>query len=133
MISQVFLKSSTRYERTSKEKDGRSPFEKEMRRQPNTVTSNLVSKLLDISEQCPNLEFGQFDFQDDLDSTVLCQGTRTRLKVARNIRLAGGRRKKNCAYVEYVTGILSQTQDACKKGYRHCNQRTERSVWTSTE
>ena len=42
-----------------------------MGRQPNTVKSNLVSKLLGISEQDTSLEFEQSDFQDDLDSTVL--------------------------------------------------------------
>ena len=57
--------------RVNKKKDGTSPFERQMGRQPNTVKSNLVSKLLAISEQDPNLEFEQSDFQDDLDSTVL--------------------------------------------------------------
>ena len=57
--------------RVNKKKDGTSPFEKQMGRQPNTVKANLVSKLLAISEQDPNLEFEQSDFQDDLDSTVL--------------------------------------------------------------
>ena len=57
--------------RVNKKKDGTSPFERQMGRQPNTVKSNLMSKLLAISEQDPNLEFEQSDFQDDLDSTVL--------------------------------------------------------------
>ena len=42
-----------------------------MGKEPNTVKSNLVSKLLDISEQDPEIEFEQSDFEDNLDSTVL--------------------------------------------------------------
>ena len=42
-----------------------------MGRQPNTVKSNLVSKLLATSEQDPSLEFEQSHFQDDLKLTVL--------------------------------------------------------------
>ena len=40
--------------RVNKKKDGTSPFERQMGRQPNTVKLNLVSKLLAISEQDPN-------------------------------------------------------------------------------
>ena len=43
--------------RISKRKDGKSPFEKQLGREPNTVKSNAVSKLLDISEQDNSLEF----------------------------------------------------------------------------
>ena len=57
--------------RISKRKDGKSPFEKQLGREPNTVKSNAVSKLLDVSEQDNSLEFSATDFQDDLDSTVL--------------------------------------------------------------
>ena len=42
-----------------------------MGKEPNTVKTNLVSKLLDISEQDPNIEFEQSDFQKDLNFTVL--------------------------------------------------------------
>ena len=57
--------------RISKNKDGSSPFEKQWGREANTVKSNSVSKLLDISEQDPDLQFDKSDFQDELDSTVL--------------------------------------------------------------
>ena len=57
--------------RISKRKDGKSPFEKQLGREPNTVNSNAVSNFLDISEQDNSLEFSPTDFQDDLDSTVL--------------------------------------------------------------
>ena len=57
----------------SKKKDGSSPFEKQWGREPNTVKSNLVSKLLDISEQYPDLQFDNSDFQDELNySTSPC-------------------------------------------------------------
>ena len=34
-----------------------------MGKEPNTVKTNLVSKLLDISEQDPNIEFEQSNFR----------------------------------------------------------------------
>ena len=57
--------------RISKRKDGKSPFEKQLGREANTVKSNAVSKFLDILEQNNSLEFSPTDIQDDLDSTVL--------------------------------------------------------------
>ena len=45
--------------RTSEKKDGSSSFEKQMGKEPNFVKSCLISKLLDISEQDPNVEFEQ--------------------------------------------------------------------------
>ena len=57
--------------RVSKKKDGRSPFEKHMGKEPNTVKSNLVGKFMDISEKDPKLNFQPSDFQDETDSTIL--------------------------------------------------------------
>ena len=57
--------------RVNKKKDDSSSFEKHMGRKPNTVKSNLVRGLLDISEQDPNLDFSPSDFQDELDSSIL--------------------------------------------------------------
>ena len=48
-----------------------SPFEKQMGQKPNTVKSNLVRGLMDISEQDPNLKFSPSDFQDELNSSIL--------------------------------------------------------------
>ena len=48
------------------EKEGKSPLEK-----PNTVKSNVVKGLMDISEQDPQLELNSSDLQDELVSTVL--------------------------------------------------------------
>ena len=56
--------------RTSKKKDGKSPFEKQMGREPNTVKSNLVGKYLDFSAQDKDVQFQPVDFHD-CDSTVL--------------------------------------------------------------
>ena len=42
-----------------------------MGKEPNTVKSNLVGKLMDISEQDSNIEFQRSDFQDETDSTIL--------------------------------------------------------------
>ena len=57
--------------RVSKKKDSRSPFEKHMGKEPNTVKSNLVGKFMDISERDPKLNFQPSDFQDETDSTIL--------------------------------------------------------------
>ena len=57
--------------RVSKKKDGRSPFEKHMGKEQNTVKSNLVGKFMDISERDPKLDFQPSDFQDETDSTIL--------------------------------------------------------------
>ena len=60
-----------------------------MGKEANTVKANLVSKLLDISEQDPNIEFEQSDFQEDLDSTVLVR------ERARGSKLQGTFEKKS--------------------------------------
>ena len=57
--------------RVYKKKDGRSPFEKHMGNEPNTVKSNLVGKFMDIPEQDSKLEFQPSDFQHETDSTIL--------------------------------------------------------------
>ena len=57
--------------RISKKKDGKSPFEKQMGKAPNTVKSNLVQRYLDFSAQDNRLDFQQNDFQDECDSTIL--------------------------------------------------------------
>ena len=57
--------------RFSKKMDGKSPFEKQMGKEPNTVKSNLVERYLDLSAQDNRVEFQQADFQDECDSTVL--------------------------------------------------------------
>ena len=57
--------------RISKKKDGKSPFEKHMGKEPNTVKSNVVGKFRDFSAQDSELEFQPSDFHDDTDSTIL--------------------------------------------------------------
>ena len=52
--------------RISEKKDGKSTFEKQLGREPNTVKSNVVGKLLDVSEEDPNLELRQSFFQTRL-------------------------------------------------------------------
>ena len=69
--------------RIGKKKDGSSPFEKQWGREPNTVKSNLVSKLL-----YPDLQFDNSDFQDELDSPVLVR------ERARGTKLQGAFDKK---------------------------------------
>ena len=84
--------------RVKKKKDGTSTFERQMGRQPNTVKSNLVSKLLVISEQDPNLEFEQSDFQDDLDSTVLVRERARGSKLQGTFDKRAGRKIKQTAH-----------------------------------
>ena len=84
--------------RVNKKKDGTSPFEKQMGRQPNTVKSNLVSKLLAVSEQDPNLEFEQSEFQDDLDSTVLVRERARGSKLQGTFDKRAGRKIKETAH-----------------------------------
>ena len=57
--------------RISKKKDGKSPFEKQMGKKPNTVKSNSVETFLDFSAQDNSVQFQPVDFQDGCDSTVL--------------------------------------------------------------
>ena len=83
--------------RISKKKDGSSPFEKQWGREPNTVKSNLVSKLLDISEQDPDLQFDNSDFQDELDSTVLVRERARGTKIQEAFDKKSGRKIKKSA------------------------------------
>ena len=57
--------------RISKKKDGKSPFEKHMGKEPNTVKTNVVGKFRNISAQDPQAQFQTSDFQEDTDSTIL--------------------------------------------------------------
>ena len=84
--------------RVNKKKDCTSPFEKQMGRQPNTLKLNLVSKLLAFSEQDPNLEFEQSDFQDDLDSTVLVRERARGSKLQGTFDKRAGRKIKETAH-----------------------------------
>ena len=56
--------------RISKKKDGMSPFENYMGKEPNTVKYKLVGKIMDLSEQESNLKFQLSDFQDETDSPI---------------------------------------------------------------
>ena len=57
--------------RISKEKDGKSPFEKHMGKEPNTVKANLVGMFRNILAQDSQVEFQPSDFHGDTDSTIL--------------------------------------------------------------
>ena len=61
--------------RTGKKADGKSPFEKQFGREPNTVKSNIVSELVENSkgvlEQDSKVTFSTSDFEEEIDSTIL--------------------------------------------------------------
>ena len=61
--------------RTRKKADGKSLFEKQCGREPNTVKSNIVSELLanpkGVLEQESKVNFSTSDFEEEIDSTVL--------------------------------------------------------------
>ena len=98
--------------RVNKKKDGSSPFEKQMGRQPNTVKSKLVSKLLAISEQDPNLEFEQSDFQDDLDSTVLVRDRARGSKLQGSFeKRSGEENQRDSPHRDYVTRVIKEAQN----------------------
>ena len=100
--------------RVNKKKDGSSPLEIQLGRQPNTVKSNLVTKLLAISEQDPNLEFEQSDFQDDLDSTVLVRERARGSKLQGCFDKKAGRKIKETAHTVTVTRVIKEAQNICK-------------------
>ena len=56
--------------RLRKKKDGKSPFEKQIGKEPKTANSNVVNNFLDISRSDLLLVFQSSNIQDDLDSTV---------------------------------------------------------------
>ena len=49
--------------RVGKKKEGKSPFEKHMGKEPKTVKSNVVKGLMDFSEQDQQLELNSSDFR----------------------------------------------------------------------
>ena len=57
--------------RMGKKADGSSPFEKLYGREPNTVKSNIINKIKNVSENDPKVEFTQSDFEEEVDSTIL--------------------------------------------------------------
>ena len=61
--------------RTGKKADGKSPFEKQFGREPNTVKSNIVSELVENSkgflERDSKVTFSTSDFEEEIDSTIL--------------------------------------------------------------
>ena len=60
---------------TDKKSDGKSPFEKHYGRELNTVQTNIVSELVNnekgVLEQDPKVSFEKFDFEKEVDSTIL--------------------------------------------------------------
>ena len=57
--------------RMGKKADGKSPFEKLYGREPNTVKSNIIIKIKNVSENDPKVEFTQSDFEEEVDSIIL--------------------------------------------------------------
>ena len=61
--------------KTGKKMDGKSPFEGQYSREPNTVKSNIVSELGNkekgVSEQDPKFSFEESDCKEEVDSTIL--------------------------------------------------------------
>ena len=57
--------------RMGKKRDGKSPFEKLYGQEPNTVKSNIINKIKNVSENDPKVEFTQSDFEEEVDSTIL--------------------------------------------------------------
>ena len=57
--------------RMGKKADGKSPFEKLYGREPNTVKSNIINKIKNVSENDLKVEFTQSDFEEEVDSTIL--------------------------------------------------------------
>ena len=95
--------------RIRKRKDGKSPFEKQLGREPNTVKSNAVSKFLDISEQDNSLELSPTDFQDDLESTVLVR------ERSRGSKLEGAFERKTGSVLEETEHTIAFLPEASKK------------------
>ena len=60
---------------TDRKSDGKSPFEKHYGRELNTVQTNIVSELVNnekgVLEQDPKVSFEKFDFEKEVDSTIL--------------------------------------------------------------
>ena len=112
--------------RVNKKKDGTSPFEKQMGRQPNTVKSNLVSKLLAISEQDPNLEFEQSDFQDDLDSRVLVRERARGSKLQGTFDKRAGRKIKETAHTVTMLPESSEDRRLMQNGISPSPQKNKR-------
>ena len=54
-----------------KKADGKPPFEKLYGREPNTVKTNIINKIKNVSENDPKVEFTQSDFEEEVDSTTL--------------------------------------------------------------
>ena len=96
--------------RISKRKDGKSPFEKQLGREPNTVESNAVSKFLEISEQDNSLEFSPTDFQYYLDSTVLVR------ERSRGSKLEGACERKTGHILKESEHTITILPEASKKG-----------------
>ena len=57
--------------RTGQKADGKSPFEKLYGRKPNTVKSNVVERIKNVSETEPKVTFSPSDFEEEIDSTIL--------------------------------------------------------------
>ena len=108
--------------RLSKKKDGSWPFEKQWGREPNTVKSNLVLKLLDISEQYTDLQFDNSDFQDELDSTVLVRERARRTKLQGAFDKKAGRNIKESAHTIAMLPEGSSKLTLCEARCGHHNK-----------
>ena len=62
--------------RTGQKADGKSPFEKLYGRQSNTVKSNVVERIKNVSETEPKVTFNPSDFEEEIDSILVRERTK---------------------------------------------------------
>ena len=55
--------------RTEKRPDGKSAFEPQIARQPNTLKSRMIERF--VLDKDPQIEIGTVGFREDADSTIL--------------------------------------------------------------
>ena len=55
--------------RTEKRPDGKSAFQTQIGRQPNTLKSRMIERF--VLDQDPQIEIGTVGFREDADSTIL--------------------------------------------------------------
>ena len=97
--------------RVNKKKEGSSPFEKHMWREHNTVTSNLVRGLLNISIQNFKLEFDPTDFQEELYSTALVRERTRGSKLEGTFEKKTGKMMKESAHTLTMITEASNTPE----------------------
>ena len=129
--------------RTGQKADGKSPFEKLYGRQPNTVKSNVVERIKNVSETEPKVTFSPSDFEEEIDSTILVRERTKGLKLDGQYKRKAGKVIKETEHTitflpkkskkEVILSKRDVAKDTAEKEKAGTSRQRESPEWPTEE